>query len=87
MVCRISPAIDAKMTEIGFAPMSVGKLIYGLLTYQVYYTEHLWFLYVLFLLFLIGVFEDKYGATRYALGIWRLPSFASLFIRLPGSVL
>ena len=51
IACMTSSSVLEKMTDIGFAPMSIGNLIYGLLTYQVYYTEHLWFLYVLFVLF------------------------------------
>lgn len=53
----IGLAVLVKMSEIGFAPMSVGNLLYGLLTYQVYYTE---FLYMLFDMFAINIFAmDK----------------------------
>lgn len=81
--CKLSPVILSKMTEIGFAPMSVGNLIYGLLTYQVYYTEHLWFIYVLFLLFAMNIFTQKVGASGYSLAIWLFIGLLVLFVDLP----
>lgn len=83
IACKLSPAILAKMTEIGFAPMSVGNLLYGLLTYQVYYTEHLWFVYVLFLLFVINIFMQRVGATRYTFVFWLIIGLVTLFVDLP----
>ena len=32
MACMSSSAVLAKMTEIGFAPMSIRNVVYGLLT-------------------------------------------------------
>lgn len=83
VACKLSPVILTKLTVIGFAPMSVGNLIYGLLTYQVYYTEHLWFLYVLFLLFAINIFTQKVGASRYSVVIWLLIGLVTLFVDFP----
>lgn len=83
VACMLSPALLAKLTEIEFAPMSVGNLIYGLLTYQVYYTEHLWFLYVLFLMFAINIFTQKIGASCYSVVIWLLIGLVTLFVDFP----
>lgn len=68
---------------IAIVSMSIGSLLYGLLTYQVYYTEHLWFVYVLFLLFVVNIFMQKVGATRYALVAWLIVGLATLFVDFP----
>lgn len=83
IACMSSSAVHAKMTEIGFAPMSIGNLLYGLLTYQVYYTEYLWFLYVLFLFFVINIIAERAGSTMWTLWIWGLIGILSLFVTLP----
>ena len=83
MACMSSSAVLVKMTEIGFAPMSIRNLVYGLLTYQVYYTEHLWFLYVLFLLFVINIIAEHKGSSAFALWIWMLIGILTLFVSLP----
>lgn len=83
IACMSSSAVLAKMTEIGFAPMSVGNLLYGLLTYQVYYTEHLWFLYVLFLFFVVNIIAERTGSTMLALRIWGLVGILTVFVTLP----
>ncbi len=83
IACMANSSVLEKMTDIGFAPMSIGNLIYGLLTYQVYYTEHLWFLYVLFVLFLINIYMAKRGDTRVCLIIWLSLGFLTRFITLP----
>ena len=81
--CMTSSVVLAKMTEIGFAPMSIRNLLYGLLTYQIYYTEHLWFLYVLFLFFAINIVAEKTGSSMMALWIWGFIGIFTLFITLP----
>lgn len=81
--CMISPAVLAKMSDIGFAPMSVGNLLYGLLTYQVYYTEHLWFLYVLFVMFVINIFAADKGSSLSVLLVWGAVGMLTLFVTLP----
>ncbi len=43
----------------GFAPMSVGQMVTGLFTYEYYYTQHLWFLYVLFVFFAVNYFSNR----------------------------
>ena len=78
-----SSAAHAKMTDIGFVPISIGNLLYGLLTYQVYYTEHLWFLYVLFLLLVINIVAERADSTMWTLWIWGLIGILSLFVTLP----
>lgn len=78
-----SSEVLAKMKEIGFAPMNIGNLLYGLLTYQVYYTEHLWFLYVLFLVFVINIIAERGGSNVLALWIWGLIGILSLFVTFP----
>lgn len=83
VACMISPSVLSKLSEIGFAPMSVGNLVYGLLTYQVYYTEHLWFLYVLFLMFTINIILEQHGASSYAVGVWILVGLCSSFVDFP----
>ena len=83
IACMTNSSVLEKMTDIGFAPMSMGNLIYGLLTYQVYYTEHLWFLYVLFVLFLINIYMAKSGDTRVCLIIWLSLGFLTRFVTLP----
>ena len=81
----ISPAVLAKMSDTGFAPMSVGNLLYGLLTYQVYYTEHLCFLYVLFVMFVINIFAVDKGSSLSVLVllVWGAVGMLTLFVTLP----
>lgn len=83
IACMSSSEVFAKMKEIGFAPMNIGNLLYGLLTYQVYYTEHLWFLYVLFLFFVINIVAERSGSNVLALWIWGLIGILSLFVTFP----
>ena len=47
------------MKKIGFGPMNVLNLIKGIFTYEVYYTQHLWFLYVLFTMFVLNILIAK----------------------------
>lgn len=49
-----------RLIGMGFGLMSPAELAYGILTYQVYYTEHLWFLYVLFVIFVINMIFSVY---------------------------
>lgn len=83
VACSISPSILNRMITIGFAPMNIGDLIYGLFTYQIYYTEHLWFLYVLFLLFVINIITVKKGDAPISILIWCLIGIATLYTNLP----
>ena len=83
VTCSLSPSISSQMAAIGFAPMSPKYLIYGLLTYQVYYTEHLWFLYVLFLLFVLNIVTSRIGGKTIGLAIWGVMGFATLWVNFP----
>lgn len=83
IACMSSSEVLDKIEEIGFAPMNIGNLLYGLLTYQVYYTEHLWFLYVLFSFFVINIVAERSGSNVLALWIWGLIGILSLFVTFP----
>ncbi|MBQ9019158.1 MAG: acyltransferase [Bacilli bacterium] len=56
IACKINSSF---MTKIGFEPMGIFSMLKGILTYEVYYTQHLWFLYVLFVMFIINIFSTK----------------------------
>lgn len=56
--CMVGP-LRTVLHSIGFDTMSIKHLLIGLLTYQYYYTQHLWFLYVLFVFFVISIFFGK----------------------------
>lgn len=49
------------VTQIGFETTNVAELLIGLMTYEKYYTEHLLFLYVLFVFFVISIFMGHRG--------------------------
>ena len=63
-VSLLGDSVVNLLTGIGFAPMGVGEMLYGLFTYEVYYVEHLWFLYVLFLFFLVHCFIGNVGSNK-----------------------
>ena len=50
---------ESFINKIGYAPMSIFNLIKGIFTYEIYYTQHLWFLYVLFIMFIINILFSK----------------------------
>ena len=58
-----SPGIRDMMVQNGFDRMSPLKLGIGLLTYEYYYTQHLWFLYILFVYFLLHILIGKAGSS------------------------
>lgn len=68
VACCLGNSIKNMMIGIGFGPMSVKELLFGLLTYETYYSEHLWFLYVLFVFFVINIVLGEYGKK-----VWILP--------------
>ena len=82
----LNSSISQKMISIGFVPMSIKGLFVGLLTYEEYYTEHLWFLYVLFLYFLVHSFLGNAGSTRTCMVIGILGGLLTCYIQMPNIV-
>lgn len=83
---NISTSISQSMISIGFGPMSFKSLIVGLLTYEEYYTEHLWFLYVLFLYFLVHSFLGKTGCTGGCLITGVVIGILSCYVQMPNII-
>ncbi|MCC8098052.1 MAG: acyltransferase family protein [Eubacterium sp.] len=79
-------SVSQIMKSIDFGPMSVKDLIIGLFTYEKYYTEHLWFLYVLFMYFLIHSFLGKAGRSAVCLIIGAAGGFLTLFLQMPNII-
>ena len=77
------PSSVAKLSSLGYAPMDIKNLIWGLLTYEVYYTQHLWFVYVLFVLFAINILLLKTGRGILIFVTWLLLGFLTRFVTLP----
>ncbi len=82
----ISTSVSQRMISIGFGPMSIKNLIVGLLTYEEYYTEHLWFLYVLFLYFLVHTLLGKTGSTKWCLIIGMICGFLCGYVQFPNII-
>lgn len=47
------------LTDLGFYPLGWKKIIWNILTFQDYYTEHLWFVYILFFFFLVNILTGQ----------------------------
>lgn len=82
----LGDSVTDMLTGIGFAPIGVGKMLYGLFTYEVYYVEHLWFLYVLFLFFLAHCLIGEIGNSKVLLVIGILMGLSSCIIAYPNIV-
>lgn len=74
------------MVSIGFPPMSIKNLILNLLTYEVYYVELLWFVYVLFLFFVLHYLIGKTGREKCFVGLCLVIGFSTLFIPYPNII-
>lgn len=79
----IMPSTVNKLSLLGFAPMTVIEMLWGILTYENYYTQHLWFLYVLFVFFIINIFMPKRGKNWIACALWIVLGFVSVCVNLP----
>ena len=81
VACNIEK-VKGLMATIGFGSMGVKQLLFGMLTYENYYTEHLWFLYVLFIYFVISICMGNHGDSciffAFALGMGLLNNFISM---------
>lgn len=75
--------IKGILLKNNFPSMKFTTLIYGLITYQTYYTEHLWFLYALFIIFIINKLLGKYGKGLISIIVAASISLISNFIFLP----
>ncbi|MCD8157400.1 MAG: acyltransferase family protein, partial [Clostridiales bacterium] len=82
---KAGSSVSRMLTEIGFGPMSVKDLAIGLLTYEenYYYTEHLWFLYVLFLFFFIHCLMGKRGKGKISLLLGLAAGFLTCYVDMP----
>lgn len=74
------------MEKIGFSPMGVRDLIINLMTYEVFYVELLWFLYVLFLYFVLHYLLGKYGKTRWFVLACIVAGLSVRFISYPNII-
>ena len=74
------------MIDIGFPPMSIMKLLLNLLTYEVYYVELLWFVYVLFLFFVVHYLIGEIGNKKWFVGLCLLLGFSTLFLPYPNVI-
>jgi peptidoglycan/LPS O-acetylase OafA/YrhL len=71
------------MVGIGFGPMGFKELIIGLITYENYYTEHLWFLYVLFVFFVVNILLGKYGDEWWLVPLAVILGAATSYVTFP----
>lgn len=83
IVWYLGGSIQNVMITVGFESMSIKNLIYGLLTYGIYYTEHLWFLYVLFIYFIIHIIIGDFGKNVVALITSLILGLLSIYIESP----
>ena len=74
------------MIDIGFPPMIIMKLLLNLLTYEVYYVELLWFVYVLFLFFVVHYLIGEIGNKKWFVGLCLLLGFSTLFLPYPNVI-
>jgi len=82
-VAYLSNGIGGLLTKAEFEQMSLWDLVKGLLTYNKFYTEHLWFLYVLFLFFVVNIIINKYGSNVMMLPIALFLGFLTRYIEFP----
>lgn len=54
------PAVGNIINKLGYNAWSMKTIIWNTLTMQGYYTAHLWFIYVLFLLYIVNYFGKEY---------------------------
>lgn len=80
------PSTVEKLSAMGFAPMSVKKMLWGILTYENYYTQHLWFLYVLYVFFIINITLKDIGKKVVCFAIWLILGFVSVIVEAPNIV-
>lgn len=74
------------MREIGFPPMSVGDLIINIFTYEVYYIELLWFVYVLFLYFALHYVIGQIGRNQWFIAVSIVLGFSTVYVDYPNIV-
>lgn len=79
----VMPSTVNKLSLLGFPPMTVIEMLWGILTYENYYTQHLWFLYVLFAFFVINIFLPKKGKSWTVFVLWVGIGFVSVCVDLP----
>ena len=79
----VMPSTVNKLSLLGFPPMTVIEMLWGILTYENYYTQHLWFLYVLFAFFVINIFLPQKGKSWTAFALWIGVGFVSVCVNLP----
>ncbi|MCD7992347.1 MAG: acyltransferase [Clostridia bacterium] len=86
VACLMGDSVKDMLTGIGFAPMGIGEMLYGLLTFEIYYVEHLWFLYVLFLYFLIHSLIGELGSSEAIFVIGILMGVSTCVIAYPNII-
>lgn len=86
VACSLSNSVENILLGIGFGPMEFGEMIYGLLTYEVYYVEHLWFVYVLFLFFLVHTILGELGSNKLLMVVGILLGFLTYIMSLPNII-
>lgn len=74
------------MKEIGFPPMGIGSLIVNILTYEVYYVELLWFLYVLFLLFIFNYLIGRIGRNKLFICFCIVIGISTIYVNYPNII-
>lgn len=74
------------LIENEFPPMNIFEMLYGLFTYQKFYTEHLWFLYVLFFYFIVHMILGNIGSSKIMIFIGIVMSLATNFIQFPNII-
>ncbi len=72
-----------QLFNMGFTPMSFKNFLYGFLTYEQYYIEHLWFIYVLFNFFVIHMLLGNLGNKKAMIALTLIAGLVTNYVNFP----
>lgn len=83
ILCKISP-VEKIINGLGYQEWSFLEIIWNTLTMQNYYTMHLWFVYVLFIIYIINVLlKDKFSDWKIFIVLFLLFNIILTFFNPP----
>lgn len=72
-------AVSSQISQLGYKEWSVAEIIWNTLTMQNYYTQHLWFIYVLFFIYLVNYMaKDSITSIKMFLLLFAVVNIISL---------